>query len=76
MKSYLHEMHLFDLNTSLYGNDFILDLIIKGLRTEFKSADYNFFHRLNSKTGNVGIYVGANFDLTHIKHNFLNGFKK
>lgn len=76
MKKYLHEMHIFDLNASLYGNEFVLGLIIKGFEEKFQSMNCHFFHRLNSKTGNVAIYAGADVDLTHLKNNFLNGFEE
>lgn len=64
------EQHLFDVSTTLYGNDFVLDAICSGMKSRFTM--FNFYHKFNKTNGSVGIYVSSDkVDVTTMKDWFL-----
>ena len=46
--------------------------IINGLRLEFKT-DYHFFSEFNSKTGDIEIFCGTNFEIVPYLHKVMMG---
>lgn len=69
-------LHIFNVSTSLYENEFLIGVICRGLHAEFKSPDFKFFGKLDPKSGDVGIYVEANTDIDHLTDVFRKtGFK-
>lgn len=60
-------MHLVDLNPSFYGNEFLTEIVLDGFRNKFYEDGFEFYAKLNSKTGNVAIYIGSNMDKSYMK---------